>query len=123
MAIAFLSITACATCAPLNPNYRATEYDFYLADLEAKALIIQEGVAEPAVEVAKQRNIPIIKLTPSEAGAGLFTLDASGTSLETDNIDGLTLSELDDVALVLHTSGTTSRPKMVPLQVKNLRKR
>ena len=69
MAIAFLGITACATCAPLNPNYREAEYDFYLADLNAKALIVQEGVAEPAVKVAKQRNIPIIQLTSSEAGA------------------------------------------------------
>ncbi|MEO0683849.1 MAG: AMP-binding protein, partial [Cyanobacteria bacterium J06649_11] len=47
-ATAFLSIASGATCAPLNPNYRASEYEFYLNDLEAKALILQPGVAEPA---------------------------------------------------------------------------
>src|SRR5437870_3067401 len=41
MAVAFLSVAASATCMLLNPAYNADEFDFYLADLHAKALIIQ----------------------------------------------------------------------------------
>jgi non-ribosomal peptide synthetase component F len=41
MAVAFLAVASVATCAPLNPGYRAEEYDFYLRDLNATALIVQ----------------------------------------------------------------------------------
>src|SRR4051812_43658326 len=43
MATAFLAVACSATSAPLNPGYRADEFDFYLDDLQAKALIIQAG--------------------------------------------------------------------------------
>ena len=41
MASAFISIACGATTAPLNPAYRAEEFDFYLSDLNAKALVIR----------------------------------------------------------------------------------
>ena len=43
LASAFLSIASAATAAPLNPAYRESEFDFYLSDLEAKALAVLEG--------------------------------------------------------------------------------
>lgn len=116
-ATAFLSIASGATCAPLNPNYRASEYEFYLNDLEAKALILQPGVAEPARTVAEKLGIPVIELSPSlDSAAGLFQLsvEVNSTSAPID------FSQPDDTALILHTSGTTSRPKMVPLTHRNL---
>src|SRR5215212_5605918 len=48
MASAFLAVAAGATAAPLNPAYRQTEFDFYLGDLEAKAVIVQAGDESPA---------------------------------------------------------------------------
>jgi acyl-coenzyme A synthetase/AMP-(fatty) acid ligase len=39
MAAAFIAIACGATTAPLNPAYRAEEFDFYLSDLNAKALV------------------------------------------------------------------------------------
>lgn len=106
MAVAFLAIASGATCAPLNPAYRHSEFDFYLSDLKAKALIVQSGVAEPARIVAKERGIPIIELEPVlTAEAGIFTL--SGDEAQCPAKGGL--AEPEDVALVLHTSGTTSR--------------
>jgi acyl-CoA synthetase (AMP-forming)/AMP-acid ligase II len=75
MAAAFLAVTSWATAAPLNPAYRTDEFNFYLDDLQAKALIIEGGPDSPARAVAAQRNIPVIELTPDESGpAGSFTL-------------------------------------------------
>ena len=48
MAAAFVAVASGATAAPLNPAYRADEFDFYLGDLDAKALIVQGGPDSPA---------------------------------------------------------------------------
>ncbi|MFB2921067.1 AMP-binding protein [Aerosakkonema funiforme] len=118
MAVAFLAIAATATCAPLNPAYREQEFDFYLSDLNAKALVIQSGVGEPAKIVAKERGIPIIELIPQlEAQAGSFRLISENLANPTAQIQN---PESHHIALVLHTSGTTSRPKIVPLTHSNL---
>lgn len=117
MAVAFLAIASCATCAPLNPAYRQKEFDFYLLDLKAKALIVQSGVADPARTVAKERGIPIIELDPVlTAETGIFTLSGGEAQSPAWGV----LAQPEDVALVLHTSGTTSRPKIVPLTHANL---
>ena len=112
MATAFLGVASCAVSAPLNPAYRASEFDFYLADLNAKALLIAEGVDSPAREVAQARGISILEISHAPGDpAGIFQL--KGDSVGTPAGTGFT--EPGDVVLVLHTSGTTSRPKIVPL--------
>jgi oxalate---CoA ligase len=117
MAVAFLAVAAGATCAPLNPGYRESEFDFYLSDLNARALIIGSNQESPATKVARARGIPIIELTPDVAApAGVFAL--TGATPGTAAQDGF--AEPDDIALVLHTSGTTARPKMVPLTHTNI---
>ena len=117
MAVAFTAIAASATCAPLNPFYRASELDFYLSDLDAQALIIQAGLDSPARTVARHRGIAIMELTPNlQAEAGIFSLTGENRSrpLSTG------FAQPDDIALVLHTSGTTARPKKVPLTHANV---
>jgi acyl-CoA synthetase (AMP-forming)/AMP-acid ligase II/thioesterase domain-containing protein/acyl carrier protein len=117
MAVAFLATAAAASCAPLNPAYSADEFDFYLSDLCAKALILQAGIDSPARSIAQARGISIIELLPEfEAEAGLFALGAE-TKMRTTH---RRLAQPNDVALVLHTAGTTSRPKLVPLTHGNI---
>lgn len=117
MASAFLTISSGASFAPLNPAYRAAEFDFFLSDLQAKAVIIQTGMDSPIVAVARRRSIPIIELSPiGGAEAGLFALKGE----EQPPALGGDFAEPTDVALILHTSGTTSRPKMVALTHANL---
>lgn len=117
MAVLFIAVACCATSAPLNPAYRADEFDFYLSDLKTKALVVQSGMDSPARAVAHARGIPIIELLPIlEAEAGIFTITGDASSHPTH--DGF--AQPDDVALVLHTSGTTSRPKIVPLTQINI---
>ena len=117
MAAAFLAIAAGATTAPLNPAYRADEFDFYLSDLNAKALVIQHGMDSPARAVAATRGIPVIELLPAEL-AGDFTLQPQAPMAGPAAHPGM--AEAEDIALVLHTSGTTSRPKIVPLRQINV---
>ncbi|MEQ8248810.1 MAG: acyl--CoA ligase [Alphaproteobacteria bacterium] len=117
MAAAFVAIAGAATTAPLNPAYRADEFRFYLEDLNAKALIVQAGEDSPAIEVAQTLGIAVVTLTPNIAApAGTFTLDGpvAGAAASVGT------AQADDVALVLHTSGTTSRPKIVPLTHTNI---
>lgn len=117
IAVAFLAVSAIATSAPLNSGYRESEFDFYLSDLNAKALMIQSGIGSSARSAAHARNIPIIELSPEiESEAGIFTLSCENST--GDISKGFAQSE--DIALVLHTSGTTSQPKMVPLTQANL---
>ncbi|MEK9721077.1 MAG: AMP-binding protein, partial [Quisquiliibacterium sp.] len=120
MAVAFMAVAAGATSAPLNPAYRAEEFEFYLSDLNAKALLVQAQSASPAVEVARKLGIRIIELHPTRAnGAGSFTLDKN-PGVNSGAAANPGLAQPDDVALVLHTSGTTSRPKIVPLTHRNV---
>jgi oxalate---CoA ligase len=118
MAATFLSVASAATAAPLNPSYRAEEFEFYLTDLNAKLLIVAEGKDSPAVGVAKKLNVPIARLhAHPEKGAGTFTLAFEGQPGSGSTPRQTTT---DDIALVLHTSGTTSRPKIVPLAHRNV---
>lgn len=122
IASAFVSIASGATCAPLNPGYRAPEYQFYLSDLNAKALVILDGMESPAIEVAEQLNIPIIRLVP-QAEAGVFNLEDNLEDNQQPTFNNQLstgLCQPEDIALVLHTSGTTSRPKIVPLSHQNI---
>ncbi|MEC4894499.1 MAG: AMP-binding protein [Oscillatoria sp. PMC 1051.18] len=116
MAVAFLGVASCATSAPLNPNYQVPEFEFYLSDLKAKAIIIATELQSAARSVARQQNIPIIELSLSGETAGIFTLEAE----KIGKVSYPGYAETDDVALVLHTSGTTSRPKIVPLTHRNI---
>ena len=118
MATAFLAISSVCTCAPLNPAYRADEFKTSMEDLHIKALVSLPGIDHPARKAASDLGIPVVDLQPDPLSAGLFTLSSDGP---TDNsITEPILSGMDDVALVLHTSGTTSRPKIVPLTHRNV---
>jgi acyl-CoA synthetase (AMP-forming)/AMP-acid ligase II/acyl carrier protein len=117
MAVAFLATAAGATCAPLNPAYRAHEFEFYLSDLAAKVLIVGAGLDTPARSVAAAQGIPVIELSAdTRMPAGVFVLEGEAVA---DPVD-TGFSNPKDIGLVLHTSGTTSQPKQVPLTHENL---
>ena len=108
--------------APLNPSYSESEFNYYFADLSVKALIVHPRVGSRAVAAAQTRGVQVIELAlATDARAGKFgLLDPVGASEENYSGAAPVFAEADDVALVLHTSGTTSRSKIVPLTHANL---
>jgi hypothetical protein len=58
MASAFLALSSAATFAPLNPSCRTNEFEFYLTDLGAKALIVQSSADSAAIAVARKHSLP-----------------------------------------------------------------
>ena len=121
MAALFLGIAAGAAAAPLNAAYREEEFDFYLSDIEAKLLLIEAGMESPARAVAARRGIPIVDVAPDlSAPAGSYRLRRAGEPVAVGKLGTGEFGGPQDVALVLHTSGTTSRPKIVPLSHANL---
>ncbi|MGR3468059.1 MAG: acyl--CoA ligase [Shimia sp.] len=113
MAAAFLCLAQSVTTAPLNPAYTEAELRFYMEDLGADAVLVQAEEDGPAVAAASALSLPLLRLHPgTEAGA--FTLTGDGAATEPK------APTADDMALILHTSGTTSRPKIVPLSHANI---
>jgi oxalate---CoA ligase len=115
MASAFLGVSAVVASAPLNPAYRLEEFVFYLSDLQPRALLLPGGSESPAREAAKQLGVTVLEIVANPNVAGSFRFASGGEATEPIPTAGP-----DDVALLLHTSGTTSRPKLVPLTQRNL---
>ena len=113
MASSFLSISSYMSAAPLNPLYKQEEFEFYLDDLKPKFLLVEPNSKSLAVIAAKNLNIPVFEMKISvNQPLGTFELFDKETNYKNPN-------DYDE-ALVLHTSGTTSRPKIVPLSNLNI---
>ena len=126
MAACFAACACGTTSAPLNPAYRADEFEFYLTDLRAKALIVEQDSTSPSIAVAQKLGVRVLDLIVAPGAlAGSFTLAARDTTPSATAATAATarngsFAEPDDLSMVLHTSGTTSRPKIVPLSQRNL---
>jgi oxalate---CoA ligase len=112
-----LAITALgAAAAPLNPAYTHSEYLFYLTDIAPRVFVMPTSRPAAASSAAEECSMTVV--TARAGGDGppaLLTGDkelSPATSFEA--------GQPDDVGVVLHTSGTTSRPKQVPLLQRNL---
>jgi acyl-CoA synthetase (AMP-forming)/AMP-acid ligase II len=118
MATAFLAVSSVCACAPLNPGYPYDEFIFSLSDLHVRALVALPGSEAPAHKAAAALEIPVLSLEPDPRQAGKFSF-SSHIPLAVNMVEP-GLAGMDDTALVLHTSGTTSRPKIVPLTHRNI---
>ncbi|KAL4889047.1 hypothetical protein BDV59DRAFT_187447 [Aspergillus ambiguus] len=110
-----------AIAAPLNPAYKQDEFEFYIEDLSSTLVLIPQGAYTqngPAVRAARKYNSAIAECYWNGSEVVLNVKErgklAGNTGVAVEQ------AQEDDIALVLHTSGTTGRPKAVPLTHKNL---
>ena len=112
----FLAVTrAGAIAAPLNPAYTVDEFKFFMEDADAKLVIVSAG-ATAAIEAANSLSIPFLISSVNSDGKVALSHEDNNLSKSIDPEN----PSPDDIALFLHTSGTTSRPKGVPLTHSNL---
>lgn len=120
-ASATLGIAAAAVCAPQNPGYRPDEFRFYLEDTRADAVVVARDGCEAVRAVADELGLGLLEIDidPREP-AGCFAMRLAAAPRQDRRDSRASPAPAEDVALILHTSGTTSRPKIVPLSQANL---
>jgi acyl-CoA synthetase (AMP-forming)/AMP-acid ligase II/CBS domain-containing protein len=109
-----LGTTIAATAAPMNPRLTQDEFTFYLDDVSAKALIVPPHGADAARAAWGDRG-PVVEASLSSHGELRLDTRSARQTRATAADPGP-----DDVALILHSSGTTGRPKRAPLRHRNL---
>jgi acyl-CoA synthetase (AMP-forming)/AMP-acid ligase II len=111
--LAFLAVLRCNACAiPLNPQLHPHEMGALLATREPVLIVVGEEPNPVGRELSAQIDVPLETIT-SGSGARLA---GRGTS----SSGRLPEPDPEAIALLLHTSGTTGRPKAVPLRQRNL---
>jgi acyl-CoA synthetase (AMP-forming)/AMP-acid ligase II len=120
----------------LNPNYKKDEFDFYFGDLKAKAVVVPRGTHEkrdgPLVLSSKDNGVLLVETWWSplrqRVEYAVFGHRSNTPLYESERYPIFVnfstrfpgIAKPDDVAMILHTSGTTGRPKTVPLTHANI---
>lgn len=112
-ATSFLALASKCACAPLNPAYKAEVLEYYMRDLDARAIVTDHGPGSPARAAASAMGLPVIGMDTRETFPR-FEGEPIAPSCAPVS------PSPQSIALLLHTSGTTSRPKLVPLLHRNL---
>merc|ERR1719265_403875 len=128
-AVAFLVLSLRCTFAPLNVMLKPEEFEFEFDDFPASGLVVlhkdhlqgREEIKATgiAVAAARKRKLAIIlQLTPDPVTVGLFKIEghSAGKKLEGEKMeDPVGTATREDIAVIFHTSGTTKKPKIVPV--------
>ena len=103
-----------AIAAPLNPAYKQEEFEFYIDDLSSAVTLVPRGSFYqdgPAVRAARKYKAAVAECYWNGHEVVLEIKDSG--KLSGKEGQEVQKAQPDDIALVLHTSGTTGRPKAV----------
>ena len=109
MAVAILAAAASAVCAPMNPAYQAEELDRYFVDLRPRALITQAGVN--SLRDVWRCRVAYVSSSYRPRGWRSRSFTLTGDRRDASSDEAVSPGH---VAVLLLTSGTTARPKIVP---------
>ncbi|MGH3184212.1 MAG: AMP-binding protein, partial [Streptosporangiaceae bacterium] len=116
---AFLAIASLgAAVAPLNPAFTANEIAAEVGDLRTGMILFGRPAEERVRGVAGEQGLACHLL--GTGADGRVTVDGGPTAAAPAGTLAGTGADPDAIVLLLHTSGTTSRPKTVPLRQRNL---
>ncbi|MHA1661072.1 MAG: AMP-binding protein [Promethearchaeota archaeon] len=108
VAVANLAVSSKFIAVPLNPRHSEKEFFYFLKEFKIKAIITN---TPSVIQIAKIRKIKLIELVVENDKAGIFRLRVKSVKKTNEG----KLKKSKKIAFVMHTSGTTSVPKIVPL--------
>ena len=111
MITAYFVVISCATAVPLNPAATDDEIEFDLNDFNVNAVIIEDTIEPRLSDVARRAGIDVIGLSTDKGQTGFIRIDSSNKRPMADPEK----SRRGDELILLHTSGTTARPKVIPI--------
>jgi acyl-CoA synthetase (AMP-forming)/AMP-acid ligase II/thioesterase domain-containing protein/acyl carrier protein len=111
-------IWGCAAAVPMNPVLSVGEFAIYLRDLKVQAVAVDAELETAVRGVARGMGIPVFEVERINRNvAGMIDLQSDETPREALRPGP---SQLEDLAMVLTTSGTTSHSKVVPITQRQL---
>lgn len=111
MATVLLSVASGFACVPLNPGLKRAELDQYFTDVRPRCLLVPSGAKGEAVDAAAGAGVEVLEVESAGTGAGAFTIKGLE---EMGGLDPVWAGN-DDAVLMMQTSGTTAKPKLVAL--------
>ncbi|KAF9528938.1 AMP-dependent synthetase and ligase [Crepidotus variabilis] len=122
-AVALLALSTYHTCAPVNASCTPDELKQDALRLNAKAIVTTPDIhLRLRLETFREDlKCQIYHLVPRQSGpAGLFDLKLSGSDAFGTPLQPSLPHTLDDISLILHTSGTSGKKKVVRYSLRTL---
>jgi len=118
VALLLVAITGCATCAPISIATEERVARTLLERMRIDALVVAQDDDSAVLRAARALGVRLLRVAASPADpAGIFTLETAEASHTALVARG---PEPDTIVLLLHTSGSTGAPKIVPLTHRNI---
>lgn len=118
LAVAFLTIASQCTAAPLDPTLSRADLDLALEQIKPDMVIFFQGVnAEPGLAAAAAAGIEAVRAETIPETCGLFRFL---TQLRSTSNGEKLVTPPESNGLLLRTSGTPSKPKLVPLKMSSI---